>query len=81
MAAVSMFWYTDIANPVNSTENERKSDFQTKFTPEKYQSIPKLLIPLGIPRGNLTQNEARPVGHLTFAGVNTPVSVASKRIS
>ena len=27
-----------------------ESAFQTKLTPEMYQSIPKLLIPLGIPR-------------------------------
>ena len=29
--------------------------------------------------GNLTQNEARPVGHLTFASVDTLVRVASKK--
>ena len=42
-----MFWYTDIANPFNSTENEWKSDFQTKFTPEMYHSILKSPIPPG----------------------------------
>ena len=40
-----MFWYTDIANSLNSTENEGNSDFQTKFTPEMNQSILKSPIP------------------------------------
>ena len=56
-----------------------------------YQSIPKPPIPhRAIPRhltcvkfrtlGNLTQNEARPVGHLTFVSKRLS-AVGSKRIS